>query len=42
MGTHARIGTGMMRLMYDRGHLPKISSMKKTPMFSSSELNFKI
>jgi DNA-directed RNA polymerase III subunit RPC1 len=42
MGTQARIGTGMLKLLHNRGHLPNISKSKRVPLFSSPELKLKI
>lgn len=42
MGTHANIGTGMLKLLHNRGQVPAISEMRRTPVFNSSELNLRI
>ncbi|KAI6197485.1 DNA-directed RNA polymerase [Aphelenchoides besseyi] len=42
MGTQAGIGTGMMKLLQNRGPTPSIETLKRTPIFDSPELKLKI
>ncbi|KAI6183781.1 DNA-directed RNA polymerase subunit [Aphelenchoides bicaudatus] len=42
MGTQARIGTGMLKLLHNRGKVPAISGQKRAPFFSSPDLKLKI
>lgn len=42
MGTQANIGTGMLKLLYNRGVLPEMSNSKRTPLFSNPELKCKV
>ncbi|CAD5234319.1 unnamed protein product [Bursaphelenchus xylophilus] len=42
MGTQARIGTGMFKLLQSRGPLPSISNLSKSPVFGLPELKLKL
>lgn len=41
MGTQARIGTGMFKLLQNRGAM-RVENLTKTPVFASPELNLKM
>ncbi|CAD5229444.1 unnamed protein product [Bursaphelenchus okinawaensis] len=42
MGTQARIGTGMIKLLQNRGKVPPVSQLIKTPVFSMPEFKLKL